>query len=415
MQTNEIPVVHLADLVRGKTVAVVGNAEPETDCSAEIDACDVVIRVNHFYNMPSGKVGKKVDILVVTPCTCWNKLSDDEKGLAVLSAQKPLVMAVKFGDRMGAPETQTFFGKCGCEIVRDEPTAPSVARFTTGTVVLAKLAEFAENCEVKAFGFSASDEFREYLKKDGPHYLAGAASEVCARDLYFVALSRKCRREEEAQIVIPARKGSSLKDKNLREWGGSKRSLLALAIDKALTASGNVPPVVLTDSDVYSDVANCAGASVPYLDPTTADDENVAVKLRRWRDVSGFRGWVAVMQCTSPALSTNTVKKFLDAARCSACPGEAWISVAPDKRKTSSFFVAEGKRTLRQLDPSVDPSVPRQALGQTMWFFGGVAMVHTDALDAPALFEGAQFVGVECDSREAVDIDDAFDFEREIE
>lgn len=411
-----VPVIRLSDIVRGKTVAVVGNSEPEFDCSAEIDACDVVIRLNHAYNMVSGKVGTRTDVLVVTPCAAWSRLSADEKGLSLFCEQKPLVLAVKHGERMELPEVQEFFvHQCGCELGRDEPTAPSVARFTTGTVVLAKLAEFAEGCEIKTFGFSSGSVFLDYLKKDGSHYLPGASAEACAREAYFAVIARKRNatpRAASVRIVIPARSGSSLKDKNLRPWKNTGKSLLEIAVAKALQATGGIPPIVLTDSEVYASIARDAGAEVPYVEPTTSDDENVVVKLRRWRDVSGFSGWILLHQCTSPELRSETLDAFLDAATGEAQLGEAWLAVVRERRKHTAFFTDGENGELHQLDGSIPPSVPRQVLPQAWWFFGGASMVHTDDLDASELFAGASFRKIECLPSEAIDIDNEPDFEK---
>lgn len=53
-------------MLEGKDVVIVGNKEEEEDKSEEIDSGDVVIRINNFYNYGSGKVGKRVDALILT-------------------------------------------------------------------------------------------------------------------------------------------------------------------------------------------------------------------------------------------------------------------------------------------------------------------------------------------------------------
>lgn len=44
-----------------KSIAIVGNAAPLSDVSAGIDACDIVIRINGAFHMPSGLVGTRTD------------------------------------------------------------------------------------------------------------------------------------------------------------------------------------------------------------------------------------------------------------------------------------------------------------------------------------------------------------------
>jgi hypothetical protein len=52
---------------------------PTSNLSKEIDSHDIVIRLNHFYNYDSGLVGKKVDMLFVTPTMAWKKMSPQER------------------------------------------------------------------------------------------------------------------------------------------------------------------------------------------------------------------------------------------------------------------------------------------------------------------------------------------------
>lgn len=397
----------LADICRGKRVAVVGSGVPERDCSAEIDACDVVIRMNHFYNMPCGKVGTKTDVVVVTPCRAWTEVSEEARGKAVVRAQKPIVLAVRYPERLCAEEVVAFYD--GCEFARDDDTAASIVRFTTGTIVLAKLAEQAENCEIKVYGFSGREDFIAYLEKDGRHYLGVADAEACAREVYFEVCRRKVVYDAPEslpiRVVIPARSGSSLKDKNLRPWRGGK-PLLQIAVEKAAEAFGE-PPVVLTDAQDYAAKARMWGADVPYLDPTTGADENIAVKLRRWINASGWRGWIIVMQCTSPDLSVKSLRRFRDEAlRLGLRRNTAVLSAVAKKEKCTAFFTADDDGNAQQMFSGLSPSVPRQRIPQTFWFNGAAALAHTDAVDSDVLFSGMDFRIVELPEAEAVDIDD---------
>ena len=44
----------ILQLLWGKKIAIIGNGLVPVDVSKEIDACDVVIRFNHFYNYDTG-------------------------------------------------------------------------------------------------------------------------------------------------------------------------------------------------------------------------------------------------------------------------------------------------------------------------------------------------------------------------
>lgn len=402
----------LADLCRGKTVAVVGSATPERDMSAEIDACDVVIRMNNFYNMKSGRVGRKTDVVVLTPCAAWHRLSGEEKGEAVIRGQKPLIFSIRYPERLMEPRVRSFFQ--GCEFARDDAASPSVNRFTTGTVALSRIAEFAENCRVLTVGYSPREEFLAYLERDGRHYLPHARIEACARDKYLeVCAAKKLLSpigETPVRVLIPARKGSSLKDKNVRTWRNGK-PLLAVAVETAREAFG-APPVVLTDSEDYAALARAAGAEVPYLDPDTDGDEDVVVKLRRWRDVSGFYGQIIVQQCTTPTTSAETLRRVRgEGLSLGLRAGTGVLTAVADAHKASAYFAWDGKtKEARHLMRGVSPSVPRQKIPGAWRFTGAAALVHTDALDAPALFDGMEFRLVPVPEREAVDIDKEDDF-----
>lgn len=402
----------LADLCWGRTVAVVGSATPEEDLSAKIDACDVVIRFNNFYNMPSGKVGTKTDVVVTTPSGAWYKIKPKQRGIEVIQKQKPLIFAIRYAERLNEPGARQFF--YGCEFARDDAALPSTQRFTTGTVALSRLAECAFNCTIFAAGYNPRKEFLEYIETYGKHYHDNARIEAVARDKYLEVVAGKRlwerRTELPFQTVIPARKGSSLKDKNIRKWKNGK-PLLAIAAETAKEAFG-APPIVLTDSAEYAELARLAGARVPYIDVDVKGEDNVVEQLRRWRDFSGFYGRILVQQCTTPTTTPETLRKVRDEARSFGDrAGLAAITAVSDPHKVSAYFALDQKTgKAKQLTPGIEPSVPRQKLPETWRFTGAVACVHSDALNADALFRDTEFKLVPVSGAEAVDIDREEDF-----
>lgn len=411
----ELPRVrHLADLCRGKRVAIVGSATPDEDMSAQIDACDLVIRMNNFYNMGSGRVGRKTDVVVLTPSGAWQKLSDKDKGEDVIREQHPLVFSIRYPERLLDPKVQSFFH--GCEFARDDGARPSVQRFTTGTVALSRVAEYAENCTVLTAGYNPRAEFLAYLEREGRHYLSQAHIECVAREKYLEICAAKTIEKPQTKLafraVIPARKGSSLKDKNIRLFRG--KPLLVRAIETAREAFPNEePPIVLTDSEVYARLAREAGAEIPYIDREVKDDDNVVLQLRRWRDYAKYYGLVAMIQCTSPTTRIETLQKIrAQASEFGLRAGLAVITATPVRHKSTAYFARDIKTgAVRQLFREISPSVPRQSIPEALRFTGAVSLVHSDALNDDELFHGVEWRVVDVPAEEARDIDAAEDFE----
>ena len=77
--------------------------------------------------------------------------------------------------------------------------------------------------------------------------------------------------------IIPARSGSKgLKDKNIKEFCG--KPLLAYTIEAANKSGCFTKVMVSTDSDIYAQIAEKYGASVPFL----RSDENASDKATSW-------------------------------------------------------------------------------------------------------------------------------------
>lgn len=83
----------LVQKLNGRKVAIVGNGNVREDCSVEIDSADVVVRFNHFYNYDSGKVGKRVDIVMQTITPVWER--SEGKHIDILDRYRPEVFLVR--------------------------------------------------------------------------------------------------------------------------------------------------------------------------------------------------------------------------------------------------------------------------------------------------------------------------------
>lgn len=77
---------HLANLVKGKRVAIIGNSQKLQGKGAEIDAFDIVVRMNRAWDLPEEmkqEVGSKTDIICLS--------ADREKLAAILGKHSAVI------------------------------------------------------------------------------------------------------------------------------------------------------------------------------------------------------------------------------------------------------------------------------------------------------------------------------------
>lgn len=176
--------------IKGKKVAIVGNAEVNEDCSEEIDSADFVIRFNNFYNYQSEKVGKKIDGLVLTGTSaCHDKLPDglsDQKEII----QKYLPKLFLLSEIPNQKITRIHQRYKGCELhMLGNPSW--MLPLTSGTIALAMLADY-DDVKVNCYGFSDGDAWEEYNKTyNKGHRATCGISEEKIRMESFYKLSKK--------------------------------------------------------------------------------------------------------------------------------------------------------------------------------------------------------------------------------
>lgn len=147
-------------MVKGKRVAIVGNAEVTKNYSNEIDSADIVIRFNNFYNYESGNVGKRVDALVLTGTSAChdilpNGLSDQKE---IIQEQKPKIFLLTEIPNQRIVNVHSRFN--GCEIhMLGNPSW--MLPLTSGTIALAMLAD-CYDVQVNCYGFSDGDAWNTY-------------------------------------------------------------------------------------------------------------------------------------------------------------------------------------------------------------------------------------------------------------
>ena len=177
-------------MVQGKRVAIVGNLTPSKDLSEEIDNHDIVIRINHFYNYDSGLVGKKVDMVFVTPTETWRKMSAEERHENIIHQQKPLIFAVKHWKRIDTIIKRKHFR--GCKIYKFEQDMLQNSQiYTTGTASL-KILSNCENFTCDCYCFSFDDDWKNYIDTDAKHYRGRMdAEETLRRELIEILHKKK--------------------------------------------------------------------------------------------------------------------------------------------------------------------------------------------------------------------------------
>lgn len=234
--------------------------------------------------------------------------------------------------------------------------------------------------------------------------------------------------------VICARKGSSLKDKNLREYNGTP--LLKSAIERTLAAFGKC--YVLTDSEYYADCARAWGAIVPYVDANIEDFNIVSDQLFRfvdrmelYADEDFENTLLALIQCTSPNTSVETLVETTRVAAERTPVFENYMNFGfvaasayelPNKENAIFADIMAGDGVYAQQTCTAPIDTPRQKMRKLYGLTGGIFVVPARQVFQRGRVGGSVFAGY--DSRttrfffhvspmsEALDIDRAEDFLR---
>jgi CMP-N-acetylneuraminic acid synthetase len=205
--------------------------------------------------------------------------------------------------------------------------------------------------------------------------------------------------------VITVRKGSSLKDKNIRPYKG--KPLLVNCIEKCLEVFGEV--CVISDSKEYAEIAINAGANV-VIDEEVASDEDVTVRLRKFAERNNIEGRIILCQCTSPNILLNSYKKVKEQSMALA-DDEIIISCTKVTQKPSAFYLKNEDGYLTTAIKNMPVvSVPRQQLESVYYYNGGITSFHTSQLKNDSLFENAKLMPMILTEAEVLDIDSEKDF-----
>ena len=205
--------------------------------------------------------------------------------------------------------------------------------------------------------------------------------------------------------VITVRKGSSLKDKNIRPYKG--KPLLVNCIEKCLEVFGEV--CVISDSKEYAEIAINAGANI-VIDEEVASDEDVTVRLRKFAERNNIEGRIILCQCTSPNILLNSYKKVKEQSMTLA-DDEIIISCTKITQKPSAFYLKNEDGYLTTAIKNMPVvSVPRQQLESVYYYNGGITSFHISQLKNNSLFKNAKLIPLILTEAEVLDIDSEKDF-----
>lgn len=388
----------LLEIFDGRTVAIVGNGEEAQDRSAEIDACDVVVRFNHFYNYDGGHVGKRVDVIIQTFTSAW--ATAENKHADVIRENDARIFCGKKPEQYNPSMVAQYLGPDVCVSDWTKELEPW-ARFTTGGAFLAWLASCTRNSRFKVFGFPRGAAAEKYFSTDAKRYAAVKDEELAAQARAIAILERqyvfRARENFDPVVVVPVKASSSgAPGKNAVLLEPCVRKLLSLGLEIHLVGDA---------SSLIERVAKVSTLVKPFSAPPPTGE--VTDDLRLWRDHTGYHGEVALVQCTAPFLRPEWVSRTLEARR--FAPIAATCVKVPFK--VSALYAAQGGIYTQLVGSFGAPSVPRQALPDVVRLSGAVWAFHSDALDRQSFYDAGTLRPVIIDEADALDVDTPEDLE----
>lgn len=216
--------------------------------------------------------------------------------------------------------------------------------------------------------------------------------------------------------LITVRKGSSVKDKNLREYKG--KPLLQIAIEKAVKVFGVC--YVSTDSNEYATKAKEWGATGVKMTETIPSGQDVSTQIYDFDEWVGAKqgDFVLLIQCTSPNTSIDTLERLRSMLDCQYIRDDMIVcSVAELRQKISALYAFTENYAFRQVcRDGIAPSTPRQEIPTCYFLTGGFFLfphkqiVLSPESDSKSVFACAEIYPIFVPESESLDIDRAEDF-----
>ena len=212
--------------------------------------------------------------------------------------------------------------------------------------------------------------------------------------------------------IIPVRSGSKgLPNKNILPLAG--KPLIHWTIEAALASGVFSEVFVSTDSQLYAEIAEQAGVSVPILRPEhLATDQastiDVVLDVLNYFSARGKKfDEVAVLQATSPLRTAQDIQQAVSLMTEREAPSV--ISVAPAEHPpfwtqplAEDLCIASFAEAIRDQ--------PRQALGKFYRLNGAIYLAKVECLIQQRTFLTPKTIAFIMPAEHSVDIDSALDF-----
>lgn len=218
--------------------------------------------------------------------------------------------------------------------------------------------------------------------------------------------------------IIPARGGSkALPGKNVKLLAG--RPLIAWTVEAALNASCGIADIIVsTDSESIAEAARTAGASVPFLRPSTiAQDDTPTLPviqhavLEMEADRDNPYDWVLTLQPTSPLRTAADIEASVALARNSDPPCDSVIAVTerPGEHPRLAKFEQDGV-----LKPFIGDSLEgirrQDCTPPALFNNGAIYLTRRDVVMKQNAILGERALPYCMPLSRSIDIDDLLDF-----
>ena len=170
----------------------------------------------------------------------------------------------------------------------------------------------------------------------------------------------------------------------------------------------------MADDEHYCDLARSYGVIVPYVDEKVEGNEDVTVRLKRWKDRCEINGRIVLLQCTSPNISIESMEKIKEMSK-EADYKEVIVSTVEydDVKHSALLLFDEDKKYMRQaINGSPLISRPRQELKTLYHYNGALTSFAPSQLDKGSIFEDADLKPCMIEKWEGLDIDTIEQFNR---
>jgi len=209
--------------------------------------------------------------------------------------------------------------------------------------------------------------------------------------------------------IIPARSGSKgLKDKNIKMLNG--KPMIAYSIEAAKQSAVFDDIVVSTDSQIYADIAECYGASVPFLRPSYLSTDEALTKdviIYTLNEIEKEYDYFMILQPTSPLRKSediiNAIQLLFNKNAISV------VSVCEAEHSPLYMNILDNSLSLKGFLPK-DVKTRRQDLPKYYRLNGAIYLCQVEHYLKFGDFYNDKSYAYIMDKMSSIDIDDELDF-----